>query len=82
VTGGNNGRITRTTATSPADWKGKTTMTYIQRKDAHYLETVDEFESIREARAMLNEYRMSDPSADFYISIRACKDWRESKQED
>jgi hypothetical protein len=57
-------------------------MTYIQRKDAHYLETVDEYESIREARAMLNEYRMSDPSADFYLSSRACKDWRESKQED
>jgi hypothetical protein len=56
-------------------------MTYIQRKDAQYRETVDEFESVREARAMLREYRLSDSSAEFYLSSRACKDWRESKQE-
>jgi len=55
-------------------------MNYIQRKDSQYLETVDQFESRKEARAMLAEYRMSDPYADYYISTRACKDWRESKQ--
>jgi len=52
-------------------------MYYIQRKDQYYLETVDEFNNYREARAMLAEYRMSDYSARYYISSRACKDWKE-----
>ena len=50
-------------------------MTYIQRKDSRYLETVDQFETRKEARAMLAEYRLSDPSAHFYLSRRPCKDW-------
>ena len=52
-------------------------MHYIQRKDAHGLETVDEFERHREARAMVEEYRVADPYAHYYISSRACKAWRE-----
>ena len=54
-------------------------MNYIQRYDPQFgtLETVDEFETRKEAREMLAEYRMSDPSANYYISSRACKDWRE-----
>lgn len=52
-------------------------MKYIQRKDQYGLETVDEFNSYREARTMLTEYRMSDPYAEYYISQRPCKDWRE-----
>ena len=52
-------------------------MTYIQRKGDGYLETVDEFDTYKEAKAMLAEYRMSDPSAQFYLSSRACKEWRE-----
>jgi hypothetical protein len=52
-------------------------MIYIQRKDSRYLETVDEFETRKEARAMLEEYRMCDPSAHYYLSTRACKEWRE-----
>ena len=51
-------------------------MLYIQRKGDGYLETVDEFETRKEALAMLKEYRMSDPTARFYISTRACKAWR------
>lgn len=54
--------------------------TYIQRNGDGYLETVDEFETMREARAMLAEYRLADQSADYYLSSRACKDWRESSQ--
>jgi hypothetical protein len=50
-------------------------MKYIQRKGNGYLETVDQFETYKEARAMLAEYRMSDPTAHFYISSRACKGW-------
>ena len=53
-------------------------MFYIQRKDGRYLETVDEFETRKESRAMLSEYRLSDCSAWFYISTRACKDWSKS----
>lgn len=52
-------------------------MRYIQRKGDGHLETVDEFESSREARAMLKEYRVSDPYAHYYISRRACKAWSE-----
>jgi hypothetical protein len=52
-------------------------MKYIQRKDGKYLETVDEFETAKEAKVMLKEYRLSDPSAEYYISNRCCKAWRE-----
>ena len=54
-------------------------MRYIQRKDGRYLETVDEFTTYKEARAMLAEYRLSDPTACYYISQRACKEWRAAK---
>ena len=53
-------------------------MNYIQRRDAYQLETVDEFESRREANAMLLNYQMSDPSATYYISSRSCTAWREA----
>lgn len=53
-------------------------MRYIQRKGDGYLETVDEFTTYREAHAMLKEYRMADPYAYYYVSSRACKDWKES----
>lgn len=52
-------------------------MHYIQRKDDNGLETVDEFETYKEANTMLAEYRLSDTSAMYYISSRACKAWRE-----
>lgn len=54
-------------------------MIYIQRKGNGYLETIDEFTTRKEARAMLAEYRMSDPSAVYYLSSRACKNWRVAK---
>jgi len=54
-------------------------MIYINRKDSYgKLETVDEFyEGYKNARAMLKEYRLSDLSAYYYISQRACKAWHE-----
>ena len=55
-------------------------MIYIQRKDSRYLETVDEFETWKEARAMVKEYRLSDPSANYYLSSRACRDWNKSER--
>ena len=50
---------------------------YIQRKDGKDLETVDEFETCKEAREMVKEYRLSDYSAHYYISSRCCKHWKE-----
>jgi hypothetical protein len=49
---------------------------YIQRKDGKQLETVDEFATRKEARAMAWEYRYSDPSAQYYVSTRPCKNWK------
>jgi len=54
-------------------------MKYIQRKGDGYLETVDEFATMREARAMLIEYRMADTSAHYYISTRCCRAWQEDE---
>jgi len=54
---------------------------YIQRKDGRQLETVDQFDTLKEAREMLAEYRLADYSADYYISSRACKDWHDNDQE-
>lgn len=42
------------------------------------IETVDEFETLKEAKKMLAEYQMSDPSAYYYLSRRPCKEWKES----
>jgi len=50
-------------------------VTYIQRKGDGYLETVDQFDTVLEARLMLSEYRLADPYAHYYISSRACKEW-------
>jgi hypothetical protein len=50
-------------------------MTYIQRRDGNGLETVDEFTSMAEAKAMIKEYRLSDNYGHYYLSSRACKDW-------
>lgn len=52
-------------------------MTYIQRKDANGLETIDQFNTRKEALAMLKEYRIADPYADYYLSSRACKNWKD-----
>lgn len=54
-------------------------MNYIQRRDGRTLETVDQFDTRKEARAMLAEYRQADPYASYYLSGRACKDWRDSE---
>jgi hypothetical protein len=50
---------------------------YIQRKGQGHLETVDEFSSKREADKMLMCYRLSDNTADYYVSRRPCKAWKE-----
>jgi hypothetical protein len=54
---------------------------YVQRRDLNGRETVDQFdggqEGLEYSRAMLREYQLSDPSADYYLSSRACDHWRE-----
>ena len=50
-------------------------MIYIQRKGDGYLETVDEFNTRKEARLMLAEYQISDPFGFYYLSSRACRGW-------
>ena len=51
-------------------------MIYIQRKDSNGLETIDEFETRKEAREMLKEYKLSDPYGYYYLSSRCCKHWK------
>lgn len=53
-------------------------MIYIQRRGQGYFETVDEFDTSTEAIKMIKEYRLSDFSAEYYLSTRACKDWMEN----
>jgi hypothetical protein len=55
-------------------------MIHIQRKGSGHLETVDSFVSMKEAKEMLKEYRTSDHSAEYYISSRACKAWKDSER--
>lgn len=50
-------------------------MVYIQRLDSYGRETVDEFTNRKEAKLMLTEYQLSDKSAIYYLSSRACKNW-------
>ena len=50
-------------------------MFYIQRDGQGDRETVDEFETRKEAVAMLAEYRFADPSATYWVSSRPCRDW-------
>lgn len=50
-------------------------MIYIQRRGDGYLETVDQANTRGEANFLLNEYRIADPSAHYYISRRACFAW-------
>lgn len=57
-------------------------MFYIQRKDENQLETVSECEKLKDAKYELGEYRVSDPSATYYISPRACKAWYEKDKQD
>lgn len=58
-------------------------MLYIQRQDRNQLETIDQFDTRKEAIAALKEYRLADPSAHHYISARCCKAWNhvETEQE-
>ena len=49
---------------------------YINLKGT-YRETVDEFDTRKEAIAMLREYRFASPGLNYYLSTRCCKNWKE-----
>lgn len=51
---------------------------FINRKDNRELETIDEFATSKEAYAMVREYNLTDPFAQYYVSRHACKAWKES----
>ena len=53
-------------------------MKYINIKSRHGIETVDQFETLKECRKMLNEYRLSDTYNNYYISQRCTNEWRNS----
>ena len=50
-------------------------MKYINIKSVYGVETIDEFETLKEARLMLKEYRMI--YSEVWISQRCTKDWNE-----
>lgn len=50
---------------------------YINTKTSDGVETVDEFDTYKEAREMVKEYNLSDTYNHYYISQRSTKEWRE-----
>ena len=55
-------------------------MKYINTKTKEFgVDTIDQFETYKEAREMLKEYNML--SGHYYISSRCTKEWWERQQE-
>ena len=52
---------------------------YINMKTKGKVETVDEFETWKEARKMLVEYRMAFGGIKVYLSRRCTKEWAETE---
>ena len=53
-------------------------MFYINTRYGGQTETIDEFETRKEAREMLTEYRLAAPVMGYYLSIRCTREWRET----
>ena len=51
--------------------------TYINIKNNGEVETVDEFDTRKEALEMVDEYNISDWSNYYYLSQRSTNDWRD-----
>jgi hypothetical protein len=52
---------------------------YIQRRDhTNIVETVDEFETAKEAHKAAREYNLSDTTAVHYVAKKPTKAWLES----
>ncbi len=52
-------------------------MWYINIKNNGKVETVDEFETAKEARKMRQEYQMGDTYNLYYLSKKCTNEWRE-----
>ena len=53
-------------------------MTYINSKQCGTVETIDQFETRKEAREMIAEYRMAFGAGyNLYLSTRCTKDWEQ-----
>ena len=51
---------------------------YIQRRDnTNTVETIDEFETAKEAYKSAREYNLADPTAVHYVAKKPCKAWLE-----
>lgn len=48
---------------------------YVQMRSPQGLETVDEFDTMSEAKKMIQEYKMADKFNYYYLSSRPCKAW-------
>lgn len=55
-------------------------MFYINMRNSDDIETVDEFETLKESKKMLAEYRIADRANEYYISNRSTKIWREESK--
>jgi len=55
--------------------------TYINAKVYGCTETIDEFETAKEAGEMIKEYRIADPSHYYWMSQRSTKEWRNAGME-
>lgn len=53
-------------------------MFYIQRRSGRDLETIDQFETRKEATDACHEYNLADKSAYHYVSRSACKAYKQS----
>ena len=51
-------------------------MQYINIKNGGAVESVDEFETYKEAKEMVKEYNLSDSYNHYYISQRCTNDWK------
>ena len=63
-----------------ATFKTKNIMTYLNIKDPYSkeIETIDQFETRKEARKMLKEYRLaSSYYSGLYLSQRSTSDWKQ-----
>lgn len=52
-------------------------MFYINIRNNGQVETVDQFDTKKEADEMVKEYNISDSANFYYISTRTNKEWRE-----
>lgn len=56
-------------------------MVYINSKGSDGIETIDQFNSLKEAKEMIKEYRLAFGSNYFlYLSQRSTKEWREQNK--